>query len=76
MFGNANNPNVEDQPYIIIVGRDLASNLQEEAKQYKNDITVDEDKEYEYMPGDNGKIEVETDKYGKALYILIYEKET
>lgn len=74
MFGNANNPNVEDQPYIIIVGRDLASNLQEEAKQYKNDITVDEDKEYEYMPGDNGKIEVETDKYGKALYILIYEK--
>ena len=74
MFGNANNHNVEDQPYIMIVGRDLASNLQEEAKQYENVITVDEDKDYEDMAGDNGKIEVESDKYGKALYLLIYEK--
>ena len=32
MFGNANNNEVEKQPYIIIVGRDLAKNLQEEAK--------------------------------------------
>jgi hypothetical protein len=40
MFGNANNNKVEEQPYIIIVGRDLASNLTEEAKQYKNDIEI------------------------------------
>ena len=27
------------------------------------------------MPGYNAKIEVETDKYGKALYILVYRKD-
>jgi len=74
MFGNANNSNVEAQPYIIITGRDIAKNLQEEAKEYKESTEVDTDTDYEYMPDDNGKIEVETDDYGKALYILKYYK--
>lgn len=75
MFGNANSSNVEEQPYIIVIGRDLATNLQEEAKLYKNEETVQEDLEYEYMPGDNGKIEVEADKYGKALHIIKYYRD-
>lgn len=75
MFGNANNNEVEKQPYIIIVGRDLAKNLQEEAKRYGNKEQIDQDTENSFMPGYNAKIEVETDKYGKALYILIYRKD-
>jgi hypothetical protein len=77
-FGNANNPSVDAQPYIIISGRDMVKNLQEEAKQYKeNDKEVDSiqsDKDYNEMSGDSGKIEVEADEYGKALYIIIYRK--
>jgi hypothetical protein len=78
-FGNANNPNVEGQPYIIISGRDMVQNLQEEAKQYKQgDKEVDSitsDKDYNEMSGDSGKIEVEADEYGKALYIIVYRKD-
>lgn len=75
MFGNANNPDPQIQPYIIVVGRDLAKTLQEEAKKYKETETVHEDTDWEYQPGDNGKIEVEADKYGKALYIIVYKKD-
>ena len=77
MFGNANNPDPQIQPYIIVIGRDIAMTLQDEAKEYKmkNDYLVEEDEEWLYQAGDNGKIEVETDKYGKALYIIIYKKD-
>lgn len=76
MFGNANNPNVEVQPYIIIVGRDLAKNLKKEAETYKNkNVELDNDEDYTYQSADAGKIEVETDKYGKALYIIVYERD-
>ena len=75
MFGNANNSNPQIQPYIIVVGRDLVTNLQEEATKYKEKETVIEDTDWEYQPGDNGKIEVEADKYGKALYIIVYKKD-
>jgi hypothetical protein len=78
-FGNANNPSVDAQPYIIISGRDMVKNLQEEAKQYKqNDQEVESitsDKDYNEMSGDSGKIEVEADEYGKALYIIVYRKD-
>jgi hypothetical protein len=77
-FGNANNPLVDGQPYIIISGRDMVQNLQEEAKLYKqsNDEveSITSDKDYNEMSGDSGKIEVEADEYGKALYIIIYRK--
>lgn len=78
MFGNANNPTVEKQPYIIIVGRDLAKNLQEEANansKSKDKKEVKADDEYEYQQGDNGKVEVEADGYGKALYLIIYKRD-
>ena len=76
MFGNANCRYVEKQPYIIIVGRDFVRNLQEEykennkSKSLENEIVSDSDTNYQ--AGDNSKVELEADKYGKALYILKY----
>jgi hypothetical protein len=69
-FGNANNANVEEQPYIIIAGRDLVKNLKEEAARYMaetEDIT--EEKDYT-----TDEIEVEADGYGKATYIIVYKR--
>jgi hypothetical protein len=82
-FGNANNPCVDAQPYIIISGRDTVENLRAEAKRYRqsseedgglNDIQAD--KEYNYQAGNAGQIEVEADESGKALYIIVYRKKT
>lgn len=77
LFGNANNPNPQVQPYIIIVGRDLATNLREEAKEYKekNTSNIQKDIEYNYQAGDAGKIELEEEENGKALYIIYYTKD-
>jgi hypothetical protein len=80
MFGNANNPKVDAQPYIIIIGRDMVKNLQEEAKKYREDQqeidAIESDKNYDYQMGDNAKIEVDADEYGKALYIIVYRKDS
>lgn len=76
-FGNANNPRVESQPYIIISGRDMVQNLKEEAKRFKSseEEQIDSDYNYQDQAGDHGKIEVEADEYGKALYIIVYRKD-
>jgi hypothetical protein len=75
-FGNANNPRVDVQPYIIISGRDMVENLREEAKRYKEDEqSIKADTNWEDQAGDSGKIEVEADEYGKALYIIVYRKD-
>lgn len=76
-FGNANNPNVDIQPYIIISGRDMVQNLKEEAKRYKSKESdaIQSDSNYQYQAGDSGEIEVEADDYGKALYIIVYRKD-
>jgi hypothetical protein len=81
-FGNANNPRVDVQPYIIISGRDMVQNLKAEAKQYQQSEqevdAIQSDKDYNEQSGDSGKIEVETDiegdQYGKALYIIVYRR--
>lgn len=74
-FGNANNANVEDQPYIIISGRDLVQNLKEEAARYMAEQEeveqITEEKDYT-----SNDIEVEADGYGKATYIIVYKKKT
>ena len=76
MFGNANNPDPQIQPYILVIGRDLAENLQAEAKEYKQkELLINPDTEWQYQAGDNGKVEIESDKYGKALYIIKYWKD-
>jgi hypothetical protein len=80
-FGNANNNDVQSQPYIIVSGRDMVKKLKEEKLQYsklKKMITdstdVSEDNTTFDSAGDNGKIEVDADGYGKAQYIILYEK--
>lgn len=78
-FGNANNPRVDVQPYIIISGRDMVQNLKAEAKRLKTEQeeieSIDTDSSYTEQAGDSGKIEVEADEYGKALYIIVYRKD-
>jgi hypothetical protein len=77
-FGNANNPDVQSQPYIIISGRDLVKNLQDEAKRYRQaeTDTVNEDNNTAFEAGFDADIEVQADGYGKATYILVYKKVT
>lgn len=77
LFGNPNSRVVEKQPYIIIVGRDFVRNLQEEyrrnnKKNKDNATEITEDYETQYQAGDNSKIEIDADDYGKALYIIKY----
>jgi hypothetical protein len=78
MFGNGNSPNVDSQPYIVISGRDMVNNLKEESKRYKSkqqDVdSISSDANYSDQAGDSSEIEVESDEYGKALYIIVYRK--
>jgi hypothetical protein len=79
-FGNANSVDVQSQPYIIISGRDTVKNLQKE-KQYwskmkQTESDVQEDNTTTDAAGDSGKIEVDADGYGKAQWIIMYEKKT
>lgn len=77
MFGNPNTRQVEKQPYIILVGRDLVSNLKKEAKANKgaNLDLIKGDSETSYQMGDNGKVENDAEGFEKALYIIKYYKE-
>lgn len=77
MFGNPNIREVERQPYIILIGRDFVKNLQKEYKESnkkEDENIIQEDYDTNYMMGDNGKIEIDADDYGKALYIIKYYK--
>ena len=74
MFGNPNTREVEKQPYIIIVGRDLVQNLKEEAKNNGNNFEIDGDNNVSYQTGDNGKVENSAEGFEKALYIIKYYK--
>jgi hypothetical protein len=77
MFGNPNTREVEKQPYIIIVGRDLVKNLKEEAKDNKstNWDNIKGDNDTGFQMGDNGKVENSAEGFEKALYIIKYFKE-
>jgi hypothetical protein len=80
MFGNPNNNKSEAQPYILIVGRDMVSNLKKEAKENKvpkGDIDkIASDEETEYQAGDRGKIEIDNaDENGKCTYLIKLWKE-
>lgn len=72
MFGNPNVMDVQRQPYVIVVGREMTETLKKEAKGAKGEITDDLD--YEWQASDNGKIELESAGFGKSLYILYYYK--
>jgi hypothetical protein len=76
MMGNANNPKVDVQSYIIISGREMVETLKEEAKAYSQDTdAIVSDTDYQYQAGDASRIEVEGDESGKALYIIVYKKD-
>jgi hypothetical protein len=78
IFGNPNTRQVEKQPYIILVGRDLVENLKKEAKKNgakQSDIDlIRGDSDTQYQMGDNGKVENSAKGYEKALYLIKYFK--
>ena len=79
MFGNPNSPIVENQPYILIAGRDTVDNLRREAARYgQKPDGIRSDTDYEDQAGVSGKIELEADGGdGKALFLYkYYKKET
>lgn len=80
LFGNANEKNVEKQPWIVLVGRDTVANLKREAKQMKakgkvEDIRKDDDTEHLLTDYASVEVDIEGDETGKAKYIYVYEKE-
>ena len=78
MFGNPNDPCVENQPYILIVGRDTTKNLEEEAKYHRTtDGEIQPDGDNLFQAAQGGQIELESgDKDGKTLFAYMYEKKT
>lgn len=75
MFGNPATPQVQDQPYILLVGRAPVEQLQAEAERHRHRDQVEPDSEYDLFPGVGGKVEPEGEG-GKALYVLLYTKVT
>lgn len=76
MFGNPNSPVVENQPYILIAGRDTVENLRREAERYgqKTDA-LRSDSDFDSQAGEAGKVELEADGGdGKALFLYKYYK--
>ncbi len=79
MFGNPNTPDVEKQPYILILGRDTVERLREEMRAHGanpgGDLQPDAD--FAFQAGLGGRTELEPDgEDGKALYVYMYEKRT
>lgn len=82
MFGNPNTHIVEDQPYILIVGRDTVESLRAEYIKHNGKKAVDlsggiqSDSEYQWQAASGGKVElIQGDEYGKALYVYMYTKQ-
>ena len=89
MFGNPNNRIVEEQPYILIIGRDTVENLRAEAKRNqkfrpdyeRNDfidfqIQPDYDTQWQAAIGGRHELIPDDDGDGKALYAYMYFKVT
>lgn len=73
MFANPNTPDVESQPYILIVGRAPVETLKREARE-KSFLRADS--EYQLQAGQGGHTELSpaSDEEGKALYCYLYTK--
>lgn len=84
MFGNPNNHKVEDQPYILIYGRDMTKNLVKEYEQYHPEEDEDmikgmilPDTNYQNQAGSGGKTELaQSKKTSKTSFIYMYRKKT
>ena len=73
MFGNPNSRNTEEQPYILLVGRDTVENLQAEARKHgkhggEPDAVVSDTETRDMAGVDSGG------EHAKALYVLLYTK--
>ena len=76
LFGNPNSNRVEGQPYIIVLGRAIVKDLQEEAK--RNGVSKEKwekitgDDDTEYTAGVRGKQELDRrgELQGKATYAI------
>ena len=76
MFGNPASCRVQDQPYILLVGRAPVEQLEQEARRYHSaDGAIRPDGDCYLMPGAGGKVELSGEE-GKALYVLLYTKVT
>jgi hypothetical protein len=80
MFGNPNSYIVEDQPYILVIGRDIVDTLKNEyLTHHKKGVdesgSIQSDSETQWQAASGGKVElIEGDDYGKALYVYLYTK--
>lgn len=72
-FGNPATPSVEDQPYILLVGRDTVESLEAESRRWGHG-GVERDSETAFFPGVGGRTELMGEENGKALYVLLYTK--
>ena len=71
MFGDPNDPVVEHQPYILLVGRDTVESLKAEQALRGGWGEVESDDDNGHMTAVGGKTELEG---GKALYLYLYRK--
>lgn len=76
MFGNPNDARVEQQPYILLLGRAPVEQLREEMRRWKAKGEIYADRELEEQAGIGGKTELEGsgEEDGKALYVYLYTK--
>ena len=80
LFGNPNDRRVQEQPYVLVVGRDTVGRLREEAERSRRAGTGGEpervcaDSENDRMPG-GGRVELgDEGENGKALFVYLYTK--
>lgn len=89
MFGNPNDHRTQEQPYILLVGRDTVEQLRYEAERFGKQkksrsrgksgdaAAIQPDAENALFPGVGGKVELPAgEDTGKALYVLLYTKVT
>lgn len=82
MFGNPNTPDVESQPYILIVGRDTVENLRREAEMHRArrgvsgsvEIRPDSERDNQAAVGGRTELSATDERSGKALYVYLYTK--
>jgi len=75
MFGNPNLDSVEEQPYILLVGRASTQTLRREAEHHRAAGSLQPDSEYGFQAGSGGGVELEPgDEEGKSLYVYLYTK--
>ena len=84
IFGNPHDRNVENQPYILLIGRDTVENLKAEARRVRRNRevydgasvdAVQPDMETQDFIGVGAQAEMAADDdSGQALYVLLYTK--